>query len=66
MKIKTLIRFTDLKENTVREVGDEFEANKSRVLELLSASSTPLIEEVIEVKIVKKEKAIETATKKKK
>jgi len=66
MKVKTLIRFTDLKENTVREVGDEFEANKSRVLELLSASSTPLIEEVIEVKIVKKEKVIETATKKKK
>jgi len=66
MKVKTLIRFTDLKENTIREVGDEFEANKSRVLELLSASSTPLIEEVIEVKIVKKEKAIETATKKKK
>ena len=66
MKVKTLIKFTDLKENTVREVGDEFEANKSRVLELLSASSTPLIEEVIEVKIVKKEKAIETATKKKK
>jgi len=66
MKVKTLIKFTDLKENTIREVGDEFEANKSRVLELLSASSTPLIEEVIEVKIVKKEKAIETATKKKK
>jgi len=66
MKVKTLIRFTDLKENTIREVGDEFEANKSRVIELLSASSTPLIEEVIEVKIVKKEKAIETATKKKK
>ena len=66
MKVKTLIRFTDLKENTIREVGDEFEANKSRVIELLSASSTPLIEEVIEVKIVKKEKTIETATKKKK
>ena len=66
MKVKTLIKFTDLKENTIREVGDEFEVNKSRVLELLSASSTPLIEEVIEVKIVKKEKTIETATKKKK
>jgi len=66
MKVKTLIKFTDLKENTIREVGEEFEVNKSRVLELLSASSTPLIEEVIEVKIVKKEKAIETATKKKK
>ena len=65
MKVKTLIRFTDLKENTVREVGDEFEANKSRVLELLSASSTPLIEEVIEIKIVEKEKTIETAIKRK-
>jgi len=65
MKVKTLIKFTDLKENTIREVGEEFEVNKSRVLELLSASSTPLIEEVIEVKIVKKEKAIETAIKKK-
>jgi len=65
MEVKTLIRFSDLKENTIREVGEEFEVNKVRLGELLSASSTPLVEEVIEIKIVEKEKTIETAIKRK-
>jgi len=46
MKVKTLIRFTDLKENTIREVGDEFEASKERVGELLALPLSPLVVEI--------------------
>lgn len=71
MKIKTLIRFSDLKENTIREVGEEFEATSKRVEELLSLSPNPIIEiieviEVIETKTVKEDNPVETAIKKKK
>lgn len=44
MKIKTLIRFSDLKEKTIREVGEEFEATKERVSELLALSISPIVE----------------------
>lgn len=56
MKVKTLIRFTDLKENTIREVGEVFDATNKRVEELLSLSPNPLIEEVEEIKSPKKKK----------
>lgn len=44
MKVKTLIRFTDLKENTIREVGEMFNTTNKRVEELLSLSLNPLVE----------------------
>lgn len=47
MKVRTLIRFSDLKENIVREVGDEFIVSKER-FEILSALG-PIICEVKEV-----------------
>ena len=56
MKVKTLIRFSDLKENTIREVGEEFEATNKRVEELLSLSPEPLVEVVKETKPTKKKK----------
>ena len=57
MKVKTLIRFSDLKENTIREVGDEFEASKERAGELLALPLSPLIAEIeSEPKPNKKEK----------
>ena len=36
MKAKTLIKFFDKKEDTLREVGDEFELNQARFDEILS------------------------------
>lgn len=54
MKIKTLIRFSDLKEKTIREVGEEFEASEERVSELLALSSSPIVE-VIESDAIKKD-----------
>lgn len=36
MKAKTLIEFFDKKEETLREVGDEFELNQTRFDEILS------------------------------
>lgn len=50
MKVKTLIRFTDLKENTIREVGEVFEVTKERLGELLLVSPNPLIEVIEEKK----------------
>jgi hypothetical protein len=34
MKVKTLIRFKDLEKDTIREVGEVFEATKKRATEL--------------------------------
>lgn len=50
MKVKTLIRFTDLKENTIREVGDVFEVTKERLEELLLVSTSPLVEVIEEAR----------------
>ncbi len=73
MKVKTLIRFTDLKEDTIREVGDTFEATKGRLEELLLVSSDPLVEVVIEKATTKEdierkvtEKAVNKSKKNKK
>ena len=47
MRCKTLQRFTDLKENKVRELGDEFELTKERFEQLENAN---LVQEVKAVK----------------
>jgi len=44
MKVRALIRFNDLKENIVREVGDEFIVSKER-FEIITALG-PIIREV--------------------
>lgn len=46
MKVRVLERFKDLKENVMREVGDEFIVSKSRYEEILTAGN--LVEEVVE------------------
>lgn len=46
MKVKTLIRFNDLKEKTVREVGEIFEVTNKRCEEINSTSYGDLVEEV--------------------
>lgn len=48
MKVRVLERFKDLKENVMREIGDEFIVSKSRYEEILTAGD--LIEEVKEEK----------------
>jgi hypothetical protein len=48
MKVRVLVKFNDLKENVVREIGDEFIVSKSRYDEILTAGD--LIEEVKEEK----------------
>lgn len=51
MIVKTTIRFTDLKEDKVREVGDEFEVNQARFQVLKSH-----VEEIKEKKETPKKK----------
>lgn len=53
MRARTLIRFSDLKEKKVREVGDEFEVTKARLDEINSASKVALVEVVKEKKVTK-------------
>lgn len=48
MKVRVLERFKDLKENVMREIGDEFIVSKSRYEEILTAGD--LIEEIKEEK----------------
>lgn len=35
MKVTTIVRFKDLKENVIREIGDEFEVSDTRFREIL-------------------------------
>lgn len=53
MLVRTLIRFSDLKANQIREVGEEFEVTKKRYEEINSTSFGILVE-VIEEKPKKK------------
>lgn len=53
MRVRTLIRFSDLNANKVREVGDEFEVTKARLDEINSASKVALVEVVKEKKVTK-------------
>lgn len=57
MKVKTLIRFTDLKENTIREVGEVFEVSKARFAEISALSPKTLI---VEIEMEKKPKKPKT------
>ena len=56
MRAKTLIRFMDLKENTIREVGDVFELTKVRFAEISALSPKTLIVEIEMEKKLKKPK----------
>ena len=48
MKIKALIQFIDKKENTTREVGDEFIVSKERFEEIIEKGGAHWVEEVME------------------
>lgn len=51
MKVKVVRKFNDLKENTTREIGDEFIVSKSRFEEIQKAGDFVVeIEEVEEIK----------------
>lgn len=56
MKVKTLIWFTDLKENAIREIGDVFEVSKARFAEISALSPKTLIVEIEDGKKEKKSK----------
>lgn len=46
MKVKTTIKFRDLKAGTIRKVGEEFECSEDRFKEILKKG--PFVEEVKE------------------
>ena len=48
MKIKALIQFIDKKENTTREIGDEFVVSKERFEEIIEKGGAHWVEEVTE------------------
>ncbi len=50
MKVKTLVKFKDLKEKKLREVGEEFEVSKTRYKEINSTKHGKLVEEIKEKK----------------
>ena len=54
MRVKTLVKFRDLKEKKLREVGEEFEVTKKRFEEINSTKYGKLVEEVEEEKKKKK------------
>lgn len=45
MRVETIERFTDLKENKVRELNDEFEVTKERFDELNALGLVKVVEE---------------------
>lgn len=59
MKVKTKIRFKDLKEDKIREIGEEFIISKERYEEILKVGV--FVEEIEEPK---EEEVKETAKKK--
>lgn len=59
MKVKALIKFKDLKEDKIREIGEEFIISKERYEEILKVGV--LVEEIEEPK---EEEVKETAKKK--
>ena len=64
MKVKVVRKFNDLKENTMREIGDEFIVSKSRFEEIQKAGDFVVeIEEVEEVEEIKKDLKKEVAKK---
>lgn len=53
MKVKVVRKFNDLKENTIREIGDEFIVSKSRFEEIQNAGN--FVVEIEEVEGIKKD-----------
>lgn len=53
MKVKVVRKFNDLKENTTREIGDEFIVSKSRFEEIQKAGD--FVVEIKEVEEIKKD-----------
>lgn len=64
MKVKVVRKFNDLKENTTREIGDEFIVSKSRLEEIQRAGD--FVVEIEEVEEIKKDLKKEVAKKNKK
>lgn len=52
MRVRTLVRFSDLVEDKIREVNDEFEVTVERLDKLNSASNGILVE------VIEKEKKV--------
>ncbi len=50
MRVKTIVKFKDLKEKKLREVGEEFEVSKERFKEINSTKYGQLVEEIKEEK----------------
>lgn len=50
MRVKTIVKFKDLKEKKLREIGEEFEVSKERFKEINSTKYGKLVEEVKEEK----------------
>ncbi len=48
MKVKAIINFNDLKENTHRNIGDIFECDEERKQYLLEHNAIEIIEEIKE------------------
>ncbi len=46
MKVRTIVKFQDLKENVMRELGDEFTCSKKRYEEILKVGK--FVEEIKE------------------
>lgn len=46
MKVKTLIKFIDLKADCMREIGEEFECTQERYDEIIAAHPEPLVKRV--------------------
>ena len=64
MKVKVVRKFNDLKENTIREIGDEFIVSKSRFEEIQRAGD--FVVEIEEVEEIKKDLKKEVTKKNKK
>ena len=50
MKVKTIVKFRDLKEKKLRKIGEEFEVTKKRFEEINSTKYGKLVEEIKEEK----------------
>lgn len=50
MKAKAIVKFRDLKEKKLRQIGEEFEVSKERFKEINSTKYGVLVEEVKEEK----------------
>ena len=49
MKVRAIINFNDLKENTRRQIGDVFECDEERAKHLLEHKAVEIVEEPIKI-----------------